>query len=60
MDLRYLNISIVEVRYLKRSRSELQTVANSISPSVEHAVVHQESFGSLNGTAQQPWVALQY
>ena len=36
---------------MKRSSSELQTVANSIGPSVEHAVVHQESFGSLNGTA---------
>ena len=32
-------------------QSELPTVANSIGPSVEHAVVHQESFGSLNGTA---------
>ena len=39
------------IRCLKRSSSELQTVANSIGPSVEHAVVHQESFGSLNGTA---------
>lgn len=36
---------------LNRSKSELPTVANSIGPSVEHAVVHQESFGSLNGTA---------